>query len=115
MNIAKHKVFSELFCTNKEKIVVSSGYYYDTLKFFQQNMKSITEGIKFKFYMYEWKMQRTLPVVLILNFTEQTSYHIVYLSFKKLEVAKQNEIFYTFRIISRFTVKWFCLFVCLFV
>lgn len=47
-------------------------------------------------------MQRTLPIVIILNFTEQTSYHIVYLSFKKLEVEKNNEIFYTFRMFSRF-------------
>lgn len=53
MNIANHKIFTELFCTNKEKIVISSGCYYDTLKFFQQNMKSIIEGIKFKFYTYE--------------------------------------------------------------
>lgn len=58
-------------------------------------------------------MQRTLPVVLILNFTEQTSYHIAYLPFKKLEVAKHNKFFYTFRMFSRFAVK--CLFfVCLF-
>lgn len=53
MNKANHKVFTELFCTNKEKIVISSGCYYDELKFFQQNMKSIIEGIKFKFPVYE--------------------------------------------------------------
>lgn len=52
MNIAKHKIFTELFCTNKEKNVISSGSFYDTLKFFLQNMNSIREGIKFKFYIY---------------------------------------------------------------